>query len=144
MRTNSTRRGNSAHHSFGGMTLTMPLLSPQHSILVMYPSKSANSSMVGLKTGMPRCASGSSCGSSHGLASEFGERGRLAPSEQKKWSGWMVLARMGGVTDLDGVREEVRLLDIAGELFYGGRRRRRERRWRERREIICRGRCRRR
>lgn len=77
--------------------------------------------MVGLKTGMPRCASGSSSGSSHGLASEFGE-GRCAPSEPKKWSGWTVIAGTGGVTDLVGVREEVRLLDIAGGLLsHGGK-----------------------
>lgn len=86
--------------------------------------------MVGLKTGMPRCASGSSSGWSHGRASEFGD-GRWAPSEPKKWSGWTVIAGAGGVTDLDGVSEEVRLLDIAGGLPRGdgdkGGRRRRER-----------------
>ena len=43
-----------AYHSAGGITFTIPLRIPQTSILFMYPSKSWNSSMVGLKTGIPR------------------------------------------------------------------------------------------
>ena len=54
--------GSASVHSLGGMTLTMPLCMPQHSIRVMYSSKSSNSSIVGLKTGIPLVANGSSSG----------------------------------------------------------------------------------
>ena len=65
--------------------------------------------MVGLKTGMPRCAKGSSAGSSHGRASELGEGGSCDSSAPKKWSGW---TGRRGVADRDGVSEGVRLADI--------------------------------
>lgn len=65
-------------HSLGGMIFTIPLFMPQHSTLFKYASKSWNSSKVGLNTGMPRCAQGSSSGLSLCLPSERGDGGKCA------------------------------------------------------------------
>lgn len=58
--------------------------------------------MVGLNTGIPRCANGSSSGLSQALLSEFGDGGACGFSEPKKWSGWAMGS--GGDAERSGVR----------------------------------------